>query len=87
MVQPERCGLTRFPFFGAGSEKILQKEEVYDADEIFICHTEIKVLPVKLFEDKKLTTPGPVTSRISQLMKNILNYRDNRYHHWFQKLY
>jgi len=68
-------------------ETILQKEDIFDADEIFTSHTGIKVLPVKLLENKKLTAPGPVTSSISQLMNNILNYKDKRYHHWFQKLY
>jgi branched-chain amino acid aminotransferase len=68
-------------------ETNLQKDDVYDADEIFTSHTGIKVLPVRLFEDKKFTAPGPVTSRISQLMGDILDYSDKRYHHWFQQLY
>jgi len=68
-------------------ETILQKEDLYAAEEIFTSHTGIKVSPVSRFENKELKTPGPLTSRICQLMDDVLNFRDNRFSGWFQELY
>ncbi len=68
-------------------EIILKQEDLYEADELFTCHTGIKVSPVYRFEDRELKAPGPVTDRICHLMEDVLAFRDKRYLHWFQKLY
>lgn len=68
-------------------ETNLQKEDIYSADEIFACHTSIKISPVKLFEDRELEAPGPVTARLSQIMDDVLTFKNKKYSHWFQKLY
>ena len=67
-------------------ETILQKEDIYNADELFTSHTGIKVSPVKQFEDKKLAAPGPITARISKLMDDVLTFQDERHIDWFQNL-
>ena len=68
-------------------ETSLEKKDVYSADEIFTCHTGIKISPVKLFEDRELAKPGPVTARLSQIMDDVLTFKNIKYSHWFQKLY
>ena len=68
-------------------ETALVKEDLFSADEIFTCHTGIKVAPVFRFEEKELPAPGPVTARVSQLMNNIITSRDSRFAEWFQLLY
>ncbi len=68
-------------------EASLQKDDVYTADEIFTCHTGIKISPVRLFEDREFVAPGPVTSRLSQIMEDVLAFRKEKYFHWFQKLF
>jgi len=66
-------------------EKQIMPQELMAADEIFVCHTGIKVLPVKRIEDRILDqVPGPVSSRISALMDNICNSRDDRFKDWLQ---
>jgi len=67
------------------SEEQITPEDLIAADEIFVCHTGIKVLPVKRIEDRMLSeVPGPVSSRISSLMEDICNSRDERFKHWLQ---
>ncbi len=68
-------------------ETNLHKENVLCADEVFTCHTGIKILPIKKIEDKNLLAPGPVTEKISQIMQNVLTFQDERYSNWFQMLF
>ncbi|MCP4671405.1 MAG: hypothetical protein GY857_08855 [Desulfobacula sp.] len=68
-------------------ETILQQEDLYTADEIFTTHTGIKVTPIKRLEEKNLKAPGPVTTRIMELMDNVISFKDKRYAGWFQQLY
>jgi len=69
------------------NETALVKADLYTADEIFTCHTGIKVAPVFRFEEKELKAPGPVTTRVSELINTIMNFRDSRFKDWFQMLY
>lgn len=68
------------------AEKPLTVEDLYDADEIFLSHTGVKVEPVKQFENKQLVSPGPITSRLMEQMARILNFKDESYMKWMQKL-
>ncbi len=68
-------------------ETHLEKEDIYTADEMFTCHTGIKVEPVRRFEDRDLPAPGPVTAKLASLMDNVITFKDDRYSDWFQKLY
>ena len=65
------------------SEEAILPEALFTADEIFTCHTSIKVSPVNRFEDRILEAPGPVTKKVMTLMQNILNHSDARFKHWF----
>ena len=61
-------------------------EELFAADEIFTCHTGIKVEPIARFEDRELEAPGPVTKQVKQLMDGIIQFKDERFMDWFQPL-
>jgi branched-chain amino acid aminotransferase len=61
-------------------------EELFAADEIFTCHTGIKVEPIARFEDRELEAPGPVTKQVKQLMDGIIQFKDERFIDWFQPL-
>jgi branched-chain amino acid aminotransferase len=65
------------------SEEAILPEALFAADEIFVCHTGIKVLPVNRFEDRILKAPGPITGKLMELMGNILSFSDTRFKHWF----
>ncbi len=69
------------------SEEKIMPEDLLAADEIFTCHTGIKVIPVKRIEDRVLNeVPGPVTAKIAKLIKDICEFRDDRFKDWFQSL-
>jgi len=69
------------------SEERITPEELIAADEIFTCHTGIKVIPVKRIEGRIFDeSPGPVTAKISKLMKDICEFRHDRFNGWFQPL-
>jgi branched-chain amino acid aminotransferase len=64
----------------------ISAEELSEADEIFTCHTGIKVEPIARLEDREFETPGPVTGQVMQLMNDIIEFKDERFMDWFQPL-
>jgi branched-chain amino acid aminotransferase len=86
-------GITRMSILEAVSrigiparECPITTEELSAADEIFTCHTGIKVAPIARFEDREFEAPGPVTKQVMELMQNILHFNDDRFIAWFQPL-
>jgi branched-chain amino acid aminotransferase len=86
-------GITRMSILQAApaigihtSEEPVLPEDLFTAEEIFVCHTGIKVLPVARFEDRTLEAPGPVTGKLMELMKRILNLSDDRFKDWFSPM-
>jgi len=68
------------------SQEPITVDEVFAADEIFTSRTGLMVAPVSRFEDRALDAPGPVTAQLIDLMSGILNFEDDRFKDWFQKL-
>lgn len=68
------------------AERPITVDELLAADEIFTVHTGTKIEAVARFEDRELAAPGPVTTRIMQLMDDIMQFRNERFMHWFQPL-
>lgn len=68
------------------SQAMITTDELLNADEMFTSHTGTKILPIKKFEDKELPAPGPCTAKLSQIMKDITSFKDDRFEHWFQSL-
>ncbi len=68
-------------------EEQIMPQELLAADEMFTCHTGIKAVPVRQIEDRVFdVVPGPVTSKISQLMEDICSFRNERFRHWLEPL-
>ena len=67
-------------------EAPISAEELSKADEIFTCHTGIKVGPVARLENREFEAPGPVTGQVMQLMNDIIEFKDERFMDWFQPL-
>ncbi len=66
-------------------EEQITPEQLMDADEVFVCHTGAKMIPVKRIENRVLgEVPGPVTKTLRRLMDDICNSRDNRFTSWLQ---
>ena len=67
-------------------ERPITADELLAADEIFTVHTGTKIEPVARFEDRQLEAPGPVTTRVMHLMDDIMQFRNERFMHWFKPL-
>lgn len=67
-------------------ERPITAGELFAADEMFTVHTGTKVEAVARFEDRQLEAPGPVTARVMKLINDIMQFKDNRFMHWFQPL-
>jgi branched-chain amino acid aminotransferase len=67
-------------------EEALPPEALYTADEIFTCHSSVKVSPIERFEERTLEAPGPITRKLVKLMDDIIAFKDDRFPHWFQPL-
>jgi len=67
-------------------ERPISADELRAADEIFTVHTGTKIEAVARFEDRQLEAPGPITRRIMSLMNDIMQFKDERFMHWFQPL-
>ena len=64
-------------------EDLLQPELIYEAEELFLSCSPIKVLPVGQIEKRKLeSVPGPVTERVSALLQEITSGEDKRFSDW-----
>jgi len=68
------------------SQELIPSEVLFEADEMFICHTGSKIMPIKQFEDRQLPAPGPVTERLLAIIGSITSFKDDRFVHWFQPL-
>lgn len=56
---------------------------LYEADEIFFSGTPNKILPVRQIENQLVPgTPGTLTRKLSDVMKDILSGQDNRFKDW-----
>jgi len=67
-------------------ERPIPADELLAAAEIFTVHTGTKIEAIARFEDRELDAPGPVTTRVMQLMDDIMQFRNERFIHWFQPL-
>jgi branched-chain amino acid aminotransferase len=68
-------------------EKALGLDDALAADEMFVCHTGIKILPVERFENQIVKAPGPVTTKLMGMMEKIFRFSDDRFADWFSVLH
>jgi branched-chain amino acid aminotransferase len=64
-------------------EARIPRRWLWTADELFLAGTPNKVLPVRQIEDRTIdTVPGPVTQKISKIMSDITNGRNEHFSKW-----
>ncbi len=64
-------------------ERSILRDEVYNADEMFLCGTAAEITPV-LSVDQRIVgkEPGPVTKAVREAYFNVVQGRDERYLKW-----
>jgi branched-chain amino acid aminotransferase len=61
----------------------LKPELLFEAEEIFLSCTPSKVLPVHKINDRQLeNAPGPLTSKIAEMLDGIASGDDERFKEW-----
>ena len=61
----------------------LKPELLFEAEEIFLSCTPSKVLPVLKINDREMNdAPGPVTSKMMELLDGIYSGKDERFQDW-----
>jgi branched-chain amino acid aminotransferase len=64
-------------------ERSMLRDELYTADEVFLCGTAAEVTPVNQVDHRKITNgPGPITKKLKNAYFNVVNGRDERYIGW-----
>lgn len=66
-------------------ERTMLRDELYTADEVFLCGTAAEVTPVNQVDHRKITKgPGKITKKLKDAFFNIVNGRDERYIGWLE---
>jgi len=64
-------------------ERPLLRDELYTADEVFLCGTAAELTPVIQVDHRKITNgPGPLTKKLKSAFFNVVNGKDERYVKW-----
>ena len=65
-------------------ERLFSRDELYIADEIFLCGTAAEVTPVREVDDRMIGTgkPGPITSEISHKYFDVVKGDSQLYPEW-----
>ncbi len=66
-------------------EESLLRDQLYTADEVFLCGTAAEITPVTQVDHRKITKGvGPVTKKLKDTFFNIVNGKDERYLSWLE---
>lgn len=61
-------------------ESSVLRDELYTADEVFLCGTAAEITPVRSIDRRLITSsPGPITSNLSETFSNIVHGNDQRF--------
>ena len=71
------------------SVQTIDKQDLYAADEVFLCGTAAEITPVTGIDGEKIGTgrPGPVTQKIMDAYDDVANGRNMRYSRWLTEVY
>lgn len=64
------------------TERPIDKSELIIADEVFLCGTAAKVVPVNRIENYELSEHRPITQKLQEKFVAITENRESRYQDW-----
>jgi branched-chain amino acid aminotransferase len=70
-------------------ERLIDRSELYIADEVFLCGTGVGLVPVIEIDHRKVASgaAGPISSRFRSLYDDIVHGREPRYRNWCTPVY
>lgn len=65
-------------------ERVVDRTELYLADEVFLCGTAAEVSPITSIDHYEIGQGaiGPVTTQLDQLLERVLRGKESDYAHW-----
>lgn len=64
-------------------EESLLRDDLYTADEIFLCGTAAEITAVKSIDKRQITNgAGPITKELKEMFENITSGKDKRFEKW-----
>lgn len=65
------------------SERSILRDELYTADEVFLCGTAAEITPVLKIDRRQVSRkPGPITRQLREAFFNVVSGKDERYIKW-----
>ena len=68
------------------SEADLTLEDIYAADELFMCGTAAEMTPIREVDDKQIGSgkPGPITQKLQALYKDATHRKNEKWKEWVE---
>jgi branched-chain amino acid aminotransferase len=65
-------------------ERVFTRDEMWIADEVFMCGTAAELTPVREVDNRRIGTgePGPVTRRVQKVFFEVVKGAETRYPEW-----
>ncbi len=63
-------------------ERSILRDELYTAEEVFLCGTAAEITPVRNIDRRELGKPGPITRELVENFFNIVKGKDDRFVKW-----
>jgi branched-chain amino acid aminotransferase len=64
-------------------ERSILRDELYTAEEMFLCGTAAEITPVLSVDRREIGTgPGPLTRKVRETYFNVVRGRDERFVKW-----
>ena len=63
-------------------ERPVDKSELLLADEVFLCGTAARIVPVKRLENYQLPSHRPITEKLREKLTAITENREHSYSNW-----
>ena len=65
-------------------EDLITRDEIYIADEMFLCGTAAEITPVREVDKRVIGEgrPGPITRKLQEVFFKVVRGEDPRYEHW-----
>lgn len=70
-------------------ERVIDRSEIYIADEAFFCGTGVRIAMIVELDHRPIGNgkPGPVSKAVRDLYYDILHGRNEKYMHWLMAVY
>jgi branched-chain amino acid aminotransferase len=65
-------------------ERTLSRSDLIVADELFFTGTAAEIVPIREVDDRPIGEPGPVTRRMQERFRDIVEGRDEEFGHYLE---